>query len=60
MCRGVGIAAREQGGGREGERGAIAYNPAKLGACGRRGDRAVSHQCPRSPLGGGSPPKGGS
>ena len=25
MCRGIGIAAREQGGGREGERGTIAY-----------------------------------
>ena len=58
MCRGIGIAARERGGGREGERGTIACNPAKLGAWGRRGDRAVSHRRLRRPLGGGSPPQG--
>ena len=57
MCHGMGIAARARGG--KGKRGAIACNPAKLGARGRRGDRAVSRRCLRSPLDGGSPPQGG-
>ena len=56
---GGGIAARAQGGNGDGEgegEGNVKWIPARLGACGRRGDRAASHQCLLTPLGGGSPP----